>query len=410
MIFSKQKKQVLLLYTATFLGLLVGVLSSIINTNFLNPKDYGDVRYVQNIINFIASLLLFGYLHSGCRLLAISKGEDEAKKIRGVMTLIIIIASLILIFIVFFIGLRNLIIGNTKIAQLFFISLPVCISPLLLNYINTTAQGDNHIGRLSITRFVPTSLYVCFAYIIYKYFGATSERMILLQMGIATIVYICIVVSTKPSFKGISNQWKRIKRENKEYGINLYWGSLAMVTTNYLAGVMIGIFNTDNVNVGFYTLSLTIATPLQMLPSIIGTTYFKQFAQQDKIPTNVMRNTAILTIGSCILFILFIRPLVYFLYSEEYAKVGVYASWLAIGFSMHGFGDMLNRYLGSHGIGKPIRNASFMCGAIKILGYVVLVYLWNINGALLTTILSSIVYAVSMMYYYFKFVKLNKRV
>ena len=52
--FTKQTKQVVILYASTLSGVLLGVVASIINTRFLSPADYGDVRYVQNIINFIA--------------------------------------------------------------------------------------------------------------------------------------------------------------------------------------------------------------------------------------------------------------------------------------------------------------------------------------------------------------------
>ena len=57
--FTKQTKQVVILYASTLSGVLLGVVASIINTRFLSQADYGDVSYVQNIINFIASLLLF---------------------------------------------------------------------------------------------------------------------------------------------------------------------------------------------------------------------------------------------------------------------------------------------------------------------------------------------------------------
>lgn len=87
--FTKQTKQVVILYASTLSGVLLGVVASIINTRFLSPADYGDVRYVQNIINFIASLLLFGYFLSGSRLLAISSGESESRRIRGCMIVIL---------------------------------------------------------------------------------------------------------------------------------------------------------------------------------------------------------------------------------------------------------------------------------------------------------------------------------
>ena len=50
------------------------------------------------------------------------------------------------------------------------------------------------------------------------------------------------------------------------------------------------MFNEDNTEVGFYTLALTVTTPLSTLPAIIGTTYFKQFATQPRIPSKVLKN------------------------------------------------------------------------------------------------------------------------
>ena len=54
---------------------------------------------------------------------------------------------------------------------------------------------------------------------------------------------------------------------------------------------------------------------------------------------------------------------------------------------------MINRYLGSHGQGIAIKNSSFACGLLKVGGYIGLVYLWNIEGALITNILSSLIYS-----------------
>ena len=97
MLLTKSKKQVILLYGATLTGTLLGVVSSIINTRFMDTGDYGDVRYVQNILSFIASLLLFGYFLSGSRLLALSNDEYKSRRIRGCMVTILIAASTVLI-------------------------------------------------------------------------------------------------------------------------------------------------------------------------------------------------------------------------------------------------------------------------------------------------------------------------
>ena len=178
-----------------------------------------------------------------------------------------------------------------------------------------------------------------------------------------------------------------------------------MVATNYIAGISLGLFNDNNIEVGFYTLALTVTSPLATLPAIIGTTYFKEFATQSKIPDKVMKMTILVTTVTCICFIICIKPLVDFLYSERYASVGQYAIILSIGFCLHGFGDMINRYLGSQGQGKSIRNASIANGIFKIVGFTVLVYFFDIFGALITVILCDVIYLMVLLYYYFKFVK-----
>ena len=398
---SSGKDQVALLYFSTLVGVLLGIISSIINTRFLDPLAYGDVRYVQNIINLVASLLLFGYFLSGSRLLALSKDDQYSSRVRGAMVIILLIACVILMSVT---GLCYFIYNNSSVSILFLVSIPVCISPLLGNYVNTTAQGDNQIVRLSISRLLPALLYVSIAYLIYKNFGASSTKMIFLQWGISTLVLLVVIISTHPSFKNLRPIFAELHRENRDYGFQLYLGSLVMVSTNYLAGIFIGQFNEDYSQVGFYTLALTITSPLTMLPAIIGTTYFKQVASEPKIPTRLMRFSLLLTIVSGILFVLVIKPLVVFLYSESYSIVSLYASVLAIGSCIHGFGDMLNRYLGSHGQGVSIRNASIANGIFKILGYSVLVFYFNTMGAVITTIACDIIYTAVLIVYYKRFV------
>ena len=402
---TKEKKQVVILYASTVLGVLIGIVNSIINTRFLEPADYGDVRYVQNIINFVASLLLFGYFWSGSRLLALSKSEEYSRRVRGILVVILGIATLVLtISTAVCIFFHN---GQTQVPYLFLVSLPVCASPLLTNYINNTAQGDNHIGRLAIMRLFPPAIYAVAAYYIYTNYGATPTKMILLQWGLSVVVCVAIIISEKPSFKDLKPIFIELNKENRAYGFQLYLGSIVMVTTSYIAGMTLSFFNEDNTQVGYYTLATTVTLPLTMLPAIIGTTYFKKFAVLPKIPDKLMKYTILLTVLSCVFFVLVIQKLIVLLYTEKYAPVGAYAVWLSVGCCVHGLGDMINRYMGSHGQGKAIRNSSIYNGIFKVLGYSLLVYLWNVNGALITTLMCDIIYAGCMVYYYKKFIKSN---
>lgn len=399
---NKNGRQIIALYISTIGGVLLGILSSVINTRFLDPANYGDVRYVQNIINLFSCIFLLGFFVSGSRLLAISQSESEASGIKGVTVVFLLKTISALMLIVLFTYFYHTIFKENVNAQLFLISIPVCAQPLMLNYINTTAQGDNQIGRIVYARLLPAFLYVIIAYFTYSSVGASSTLMILLQWGIACIVFSVIIASTHPDFKEYKRYKKLLVEENKRYGIHLYLGSLAMVATQYLPGVFLGIFNTNNANVAFYTLALTISMPLSMLPSIVGTSYFKKFATVRHIDKRIFISTISITLLSLIIFILIIQQIVLFLYPASYSLVGILSSALAVARCLYGIGDMINRFLGAHGLGKEIRNASFATGFCMISGSLFAVYSFDIWGAICTNIISAAVYLIVLIYYYKK--------
>lgn len=404
MTISKSKKQVIVLYISTLLGVVIGMLVSILNTRNLAPSEYGDVRYVNNIIQMLSGIFLFGYFVTGSRLLAIAKSEEEAAQIRGGLVTILGMTVALMMACMVACGLIHHYVLHRDYAWLFYIVIPVCGSVLLLNYLNTSAQGDNSIYSIAAARLLPSTLYLGIAYFIYKQFGASNWLMLILQNGIALLVLIFIIWYNKPSFKNLMQTFKALRQENKSYGLQVYYGSLANVSVQYIAGITLGIFAIDNTNVGFYSLALTVTGPLAMLPSIIGTTYFKRFAHESCISRRILLSTFTLSLISLIGFVVLIYPVIGFLYDERYSKVALYACLLAIGFTFHGLGDVFNRFLGAHGQGKPLRNGAFIAGTIALIGYTIGVYYYDIWGALFTRIICSLTYFSSMIIFYLVFI------
>lgn len=401
---SKTKEQVILLYSTSIIGLFLGIIVSVLNTRYLSPIEYGDVRYVQNIINFVSSLLLVGFFTSGSRLLAITDDEIKKRQVRGIMCVILAITIVIVMLSMLVLTVYNTIIDNNNISYLFLVAIPVCGNVLMLNYVNTTAQGDNHINKIAIARLVPSLLYCGIAFLIYHFWGATPARMLLLFNGLAIITLFFIILSTKPAFSDLKESFKILKEENRSYGFNVYLGSLVAVSTQYIAGITLGAYCENNANVGFYTLALSLSTPMTMLPGIIGTTHFKKFSRANSISPKVIKASFGITILTLILFLAFIKYIVGFLYNNSYSSVSTYASILAFATCFHGLGDMFNRFLGSHGRGKEIRNSAIACGITSITGYLILVYYFDIYGAIATRMAGSIVYFTCMVFYYIKLI------
>lgn len=402
---GKSKKQIILLYSSTIIGVFIGVLVSILNTRYMDPSSYGDVRYVNNIIAFFSGIFLFGYFVSGSRLLALSKTKEETNQIKGGLVFILGITVCLMIFVMIISGIVHNYYLHKNYYYLFYLVIPVCGSTLLLNYINTSSQGDNSITTIALARLLPQSLYLIVASIIYKFYGATSEIMLLIQNGISLVILSFLILKSSPDFSNIKKSLKKLYEENKIYGLQVYYGSLANVSVQYIAGLSLGLLGKDNTEVGFYTLALTVTSPLMMLPNVIGTTYFKKFANQNIIPKNVLYCTYIMSIISLIGFVFLIHPLVNLLYDDSYSNIAAYASFLALGFTLHGLGDVYNRFLGAHGKGLFLRNAAWISGIISIIGYTLGIYYWGIFAAIVTRIVTSLTYFITLLYYYLKFIK-----
>lgn len=407
MTISKGKKQVVVLYVSTLLGVLIGMLVSILNTRNLAPSEYGDVRYVNNIIQMLSGIFLFGYFVTGSRLLAIANSKEEAAQIKGGLVAILCMTIALMMVCMIACGLIHHYVLHRDYAWLFYSVIPVCGSVLLLNYMNTSAQGDNSIYSIAAARLLPSACYLCIAYFIYTRFGASNWLMLILQNGIALIVLSAIIWYNKPSFKNLKQTFKTLQKENKSYGLQVYYGSLSTVSVQYIAGITLGMFASNNVSVGFYSLALTVTGPLAMLPSIIGTTYFKHFAHEESISRKILVTTFAMSLLSLIGFVILIYPIVGILYDERYSDVALYACILSIGFTFHGLGDVFNRFLGAHGQGKPLRNGAFISGAIALLGFTFGVYFFGIWGAIITKISASLAYFISMVVFYFSFVKMT---
>lgn len=404
---NKSARQASFLYVSTILGVFIGMGVSVLNTRALPPAEYGDVRYVNNLISFFSGVLLLGYFVSSSRLLALAPTREESSRIKGGTIVILGITGIILTIITFLCGIIHQFILHKEYAYLFYYVLPVCISGLLLNYINTTSQGDNSISTIAFGRCLPSLSYLVIAYCVYHFFKATPQLMLWLNNGIATIVLCALIFSGRPSFKDIKGSLKAIQIENKKYGLQVYYGSIAGVSVAYIAGITLGLFEANNSNVAFYTLALTLTSPLAMAPSVIGTTFFKQFASQNRISRTVIKTTIIVSVLSLIGFDILIFPVVHILYDASYQSVAYFACFLALASTTNGIGDVFNRFLGAHGQGHQLRNGAWLSGAISLVGYTAGIYFFGIYGAVCTRILSSAAYMTAMIYYYRSFTGVN---
>jgi O-antigen/teichoic acid export membrane protein len=265
-------------------------------------------------------------------------------------------------------------------------------------------QGDYRIYTLSFHRLAPKVLNILILLAFYAFFRyklLLNLEIFLISMAVPIIA---ILFWLKPTFTNFTHNSRLLWKENKTYGNPVYIGAITGLASAQIAGFTLSYY-LDNVNVGFFALAITSTTPLAMLPVAFGTTLFRDFVTLPSIPRKVSLYTVLMGLSTLILFLLVIKFLILWLYPAEFSPVIGLCYVTAIGSTLHGFGDFINRFISAKGKGKLLRNSNFILCIVNVGGYVGLVYLWGTNGAAITKLIAGAVYLLTMLYYYFLIIR-----
>ncbi|MCK8480600.1 lipopolysaccharide biosynthesis protein [Psychroserpens algicola] len=402
-------KKIVTLYGSTFIGVGLGFAISVFNTRVLGKEAFGDFKFIETVFRFLASLVSVGIFISITRMLAIAKSKIYTHRLIGFFVIALAIAGAIGVILLLIFSFVEPIWFSGNLGHIFrqysFLIFAILGSIALREIL----KGLNKIYTLSVLNAVPAILYLVIAYSFNLKNPLHLEDILLLFYGLQLLFLIVIIIKLKPKFDIKKSLVKDVIHENNTNGKPIYYGSLAGVATAHIVGFSLSYY-IDNTQVGFFTLAMTVCSPLIMIPSVLGTVLFKKFANFDYIPKKVIIFSILATVLALIVFYVFIERVFLLFYSEDFTPAIDISKILIFGFLLHGFGDLINRFLGANGKGKLLRNSAFVVGIVNVLGYTILVKYFGVTGAIVTKIFASATYLFMMYYYYTKFIKKNKYV
>ncbi len=400
---TKKTKQVVSLYSSMILNIILGIVISIITTRYLGPKEYGVFTYLVNLLTIVPILFTFGVFIATQKLVAHHKYDALRKEFLGAILVYTLISSAVMTIIIFGYSFVDDMLYKNDLGFVIRILSPMIIVYQLQLCLENYLAGDNEIGVLSINRTGPKIIFLFSLFLIITFSVKKLDAFYfnIIQLAGMMAIYVYTVIKLKPQFKNLRNSFSIIFKEVKVYGIHEYTGTLFDVVTDKIAAFTILYFLTSK-EVGFYSLACTVAAPLALISGVVGTTLYKDFANSNSLPSKPTKVTVILAGLSLIAFLLVIGKVFIIFYSKAYANVIHLTYVTAFGFTMWGIADYINRFMGSHGFGKEMRNAAFIIGISNVAGFTGLVYLFGVMGAAITKLLAGLIYLLSMIYYYFK--------
>jgi O-antigen/teichoic acid export membrane protein len=378
-------------------------------TRYLGPLAYGDFKFLQNFFALAVVVFNFGFFQAGNRALVLNNNLQKAREYYGAELVILGILFILMSVAVLLYAFFDPNIKEKGIQGIFLFYIPFSWVFLLVSYFEVLFQADNRIELLAKSRLFPRLGFFAAVLIVYFFlFNKDGNRLFILSIFYLftnIVVYLYIISKIQVSFKNLRERIKEIVHYNKTFGFNVYVGSLSSTGFSQLTSVLISYFATNNSGVGFFSLALTIVAPLGLIPNVVATTHYKDFSTRTSIPKKLLLVTVGLSISALVLTFLLVQPFITYLYGPDFKPVISLTYIVSFGVILSGFADLINRFLGSHGKGKALRNTAFVVGFSLMALNFGLIPKFGETGAAYAQLFSGFIYVIFMYWYYKKLVR-----
>lgn len=399
---GKRTRQIAALYGANIIAVFAGFGVSLVNTHLLGEQGYGDYKLVETIFLLGSTISAFGLFMSGGRLIAQKQHDSLQHQLIGAVLVSGLVTTLL--------AVLGLLAFSTLVESLFHRPLngTVAVFSLLFfvfplkNLLTAVCQGNNAIYKLALLRCLPMAGYLGIILLVQHWADISVSDALLIRYTAMGTVFVMITVSLRPAFSQLRARAVMIWQENKAYGLHVYYGTLAGTASTQLGMVLVAFF-VDTTTLGFYGLAMTMAMPMTLLPNAVGMTFFKNFANTDRIPLKATLATLLSTASALVGFQLVVPLVIDWFYPAGFQPAIRLAQWLAVACCIHGLGDFLTHFLRSQGLGRDIRNTAFLLGAVNLIGYPIMIDWLGEQGAVLVRMVAALAYLLLLWYYYARY-------
>ncbi|HLN22189.1 MAG TPA: oligosaccharide flippase family protein [Bacteroidales bacterium] len=402
-------RQVASLFAVNLVIIPLSIVSNIFITRFLGPVAFGDFKFMTYIFSLAMVIFTFGFFQAGNRAIVLSNDKKRTRELYGSMVVVLAALFVVMCIALVIYTLLDRNISEKGLRTALLIVIPFTWIFLLMNYFEVLFQADNKISLLGKSRLYPKLIFLAVTLLFYLVFaGYKGDRLLIIWIIFFVshaAGFLYILYQVHPLFSNMQERLKEIFHFNKTYGFNVYVGTLFNVAMNSLSGLLISYFGVDNSGVGYFSLAMTIAEPLSFIPNVIATTHYKEFASKTSIAKRLTLITVGVSVFALVLCWILVGPFINIFYGAEFRPV-IYLTFIgSIGIILHGTGDYYNRFMGSHGRGKALRNSAIIVGIVLFICNFTLIPLFGETGAAYTKILAGLTYLLSMLWYYKRLVK-----
>tara|TARA_B110000438_G_C15775142_1_gene633709 strand:- start:37 stop:1287 length:1251 start_codon:yes stop_codon:yes gene_type:complete len=400
---KKEVGNTAILFSTQILVLIIGLGIKTIQVRALSPKEYGLLALFGTITTVLVVFFHYASFSSLKVILANNKDKQKEKEFVGLGIQIagvlgVLFSTVLFLFSFFIDDLLDVEIGN-----LVKVLAPFCFILPFQFFISEIAIGANKLKSLSLFHLFSRLLFIVSLFVLWKGNHLNIQLIIILNLLSWFVSTVITLGSFRPTFSNRNENIKLVKEKNKSFGLSYYFGAIVNQSTYKLDEIFITYF-VNITQLGFYTLASIICSPMTFLSRAFVNSIFKKLALKDRIPIRVfVYNTLWLIL--CVLFLYFSADfIVSTLFGSDYLKVSSYILPLSVAFLFQGMYAPFS-FLAVKSKGKELRNVAYLEASVNVIGNIILVPIYLVEGAIYASIFSRFIHFIGLWYYYNKMVK-----
>ena len=400
---KKEVGNTAILFSTQILVLIIGLGIKTIQVRALSPKEYGLLALFGTITTVLVLFFHYASFSSLKVILANNKDKQKEKEFVGLGIQIAGVLGVLFSTVVFLFSFFIDDLLDVEISYLLRVLAPFCFILPFQFFISEIAIGANKLKSLSLFHLFSRLLFISSLFILWKGNHLNIQLIIILNLLSWLVSTVVILISFKPIFSNRRENIKLVKEKNRSFGFSYYFGAIVNQSTYKLDEIFITYF-VNITQLGFYTLASIICSPMTFLSRAFVNSIFKKLALKDRIPMRVfVYNT--LWLAFCVLFLYISADfIVNTLFGEDYLKVSSYILPLSIAFLFQGMYAPFS-FLAIKSKGKELRNVAYLEASVNVIGNVILVPIYLVEGAIYASIFSRFTHFIGLWYYYNKMVK-----
>lgn len=390
-----------MLFSAHTGSMALGLVIGIIQAKWMEPKELGRFTFCLTIIVLGGLFFEFGIFSAGSRVLALAGSRNDERRALG--ALVLMAAGLGSVFAIFVAAAAAPIafFFDKDVKWLLLAAAAFAFFQPFQWLVEQSCQGLNQIRRLSVFQLITSLFYLLILLLLALAHRLTAGTALIAYLSGIGLGAVWALTGLKPTFKDVPDNVRRVLREARGYGVNVYLARITGQISSRFDNLIIAYFVSDLAPLGLYTLAQKLASPISTISRSIAITRFRAFARLDRVPKRIARWNALVLIGlstGLVVFGPFALRLLFPGYSEAAPLLVPFA---AISLFV-GLFQPYNMFLASHGRGAELRNIAVMVTVASVAGLILILPLYGVKGAAWTGAAAMALDYLLHLYYYRK--------